>query len=618
MSVERAIRYLKGTIDHGSTYGTDSALRGLENLGTLVLRPGSALQESEEVRFEVVQEVGNTRTEGGHLVLWSSLRKEEQWEMHHRFQKDGVKIKQDEKSSSFQIWSFRVRLELMQERTTFGPLGSVMHEAKRSAKTLKDFTQVVRSLRLYHPLDPRRPSSTHLGPIDFCQRRSLIFPQRRCPDFGSCGLARILPQWPGQLNHHGRFSTPIRGSLGIRGYPNLTNTMAASQEHVYVYPDPTMFVLNALPPQQDSPLNIPTAKVRTLHEGLHTGFQVDLSHQKVGSRSSWTPYSKYSWLFEQLVHLNMNTMKSVSTLISNTHALQTSNCDHIPLRELDAVAVDGKAALGSTDRQLAFSTDRSSIPFMTATTPPFAIDPILLELERLATTPIPVVSASVFRIFEASEPEYRTWYEELAGPDYQRTMCRIVISNIMETFLTANFEIVHVPSATERLAPYEKLIGYETVILDLEAAKPEQRPPLLYLPIQVGIVRHFSIANMTMESVSINSVPVSHRLNPRELTHCSWGDGRLHAATRTCPSVIEYAGVQVWTAICARRSKILYSGPAFESLKALFASMLETVLGPCIYYDRGNFLFLEFRPNDEVNPIKRNQAPFYNPEDEDD
>ena len=32
---------------------------------------------------------------------------------------------------------------------------------------------------------------------------------------------------------------------------------------------------------------------------------------------------------------------------------------------------------------------------------------------------------------------------------------------------------------------------------------------------QVGIVRQFSIANMTMESVSINSVPVSHRLNPR-------------------------------------------------------------------------------------------------------
>ena len=44
--------------------------------------------------FEVVQEVGNTGKEGDHLALWFSLRKEEQWETHHRIQKDGCKIKQ--------------------------------------------------------------------------------------------------------------------------------------------------------------------------------------------------------------------------------------------------------------------------------------------------------------------------------------------------------------------------------------------------------------------------------------------------------------------------------------------------------------------------------------------
>ena len=83
MSVERVVRYLKGTMDHGSTYGTDSALRGLENRGTLVLRPGSAPEKSQEVIFEVVQEVENTRKECGHLRLWSTLGKEEQWEMRH-------------------------------------------------------------------------------------------------------------------------------------------------------------------------------------------------------------------------------------------------------------------------------------------------------------------------------------------------------------------------------------------------------------------------------------------------------------------------------------------------------------------------------------------------------
>ena len=97
MSVERVIRYLNGTMDHGRMYRIDSALRGLENLGTLVLRPGIAPEKSLEVMFEVVQEVGKTRKEGGHLVLWSSRGKEEQWEMHHRIQKDGVKIKQDKK-----------------------------------------------------------------------------------------------------------------------------------------------------------------------------------------------------------------------------------------------------------------------------------------------------------------------------------------------------------------------------------------------------------------------------------------------------------------------------------------------------------------------------------------
>ena len=40
----------------------------------------------------------------------------------------------------------------------------------------------------------------------------------------------------------------------------------------------------------------------------------------------------------------------------------------------------------------------------------------------------------------------------------------------METFVTSNFEIVHIPSVTELLAAREKLIGYRTVVVELGEA----------------------------------------------------------------------------------------------------------------------------------------------------
>ena len=58
-----------------SIWRADSNSVALENLGTLVLRPGSAPEKSQEVIFEVVQEVGNTRKEGDHLALCVSLGK---------------------------------------------------------------------------------------------------------------------------------------------------------------------------------------------------------------------------------------------------------------------------------------------------------------------------------------------------------------------------------------------------------------------------------------------------------------------------------------------------------------------------------------------------------------
>ena len=51
-----------------SIWRADSNGIALENLGTLV-RPGSTPEKSQEVIFDVVQEVGNTGKEGDHLAL---------------------------------------------------------------------------------------------------------------------------------------------------------------------------------------------------------------------------------------------------------------------------------------------------------------------------------------------------------------------------------------------------------------------------------------------------------------------------------------------------------------------------------------------------------------------
>ncbi|KAM0802344.1 hypothetical protein BDR22DRAFT_887581 [Usnea florida] len=80
----------------GNVWRADSNGAALENSGTLVLRPGSAPAKSREVTFDVVQEVENTGREGDRLALWFFLGKEKEWEMYHRFQKDGVRIKQDD------------------------------------------------------------------------------------------------------------------------------------------------------------------------------------------------------------------------------------------------------------------------------------------------------------------------------------------------------------------------------------------------------------------------------------------------------------------------------------------------------------------------------------------
>ena len=80
-----------------SIWNADSNDVAVKRLGTLVLRPGTAPEKSQEVLFEVVQELGNAGKEGDHLTLWFSMGKEEEWEMHRRFQKDGHKIKQEDK-----------------------------------------------------------------------------------------------------------------------------------------------------------------------------------------------------------------------------------------------------------------------------------------------------------------------------------------------------------------------------------------------------------------------------------------------------------------------------------------------------------------------------------------
>ena len=108
----------------------------------------------------------------------------------------------------------------------------------------------------------------------------------------------------------------------------------------------------------------------------------------------------------------------------------------------------------------------------------------------------------------------------------------------METSHTPDFEIVHVPSVTELLAAREKLVGFSTVILELGEAP--------------------------------TGLPGDHSQRP------------------------------VYQSAIGSIREAKSSGSAFEGLKALFASMLETVLGPYAYFDRGNFRSLEFCPGDEV------------------
>ena len=79
-----------------SIWNADSSGVVLEKLGVLVLRPGTASEKSK-VMFEVVQEPRNAGREGDFIALWFSMGKEQRWKMLHQFQKDGEKIRQEDK-----------------------------------------------------------------------------------------------------------------------------------------------------------------------------------------------------------------------------------------------------------------------------------------------------------------------------------------------------------------------------------------------------------------------------------------------------------------------------------------------------------------------------------------
>ena len=153
-----------------------------------------------------------------------------------------------------------------------------------------------------------------------------------------------------------------------------------------------------------------------------------------------------------------------------------------------------------------------------------------------------------------SERYYREWFEVFSGFENHRKYCRVTISNIgfSDWFYQEN-GLIHTVLYQQFLQACKKFIGFQTVILELG-----RRPPF-----------HFIMRSQDSYYQAATG-PVQH---PK------------------------------------------HAGEAFEALKSRLDKELQPFLGSCIYYDRGNFRCLEFRPRDTVNVIPPGQKPFIEPMD---
>lgn len=140
---------------------------------------------------------------------------------------------------------------------------------------------------------------------------------------------------------------------------------------------------------------------------------------------------------------------------------------------------------------------------------------------------------------------YRHWLEMFGGSRIPRGFCRITISNLIFDRFWYATNVSHEAFCQPFLHPCRAFVGFQTVVLELGES------PLPY---------HDSF-------------------------HDSVSQGAYYEAGTGPAEPAEYAGEQ------------------FEAYKRRLAMELEPTLGHCIYYDRGNFRCLEFRPRAEV-PIE--------------
>ena len=154
------------------------------------------------------------------------------------------------------------------------------------------------------------------------------------------------------------------------------------------------------------------------------------------------------------------------------------------------------------------------------------------------------------------DPErfYHEWLEVFSGFENHREYCRVTISNIgFSNWPYQTNSLIHTVLYQKFLQACKKFVGFQTVILELG-----RRPS-----------SHFNMWSRESYYEAATG-PVQH---PK------------------------------------------HAGEAFEALKSRLEKELKPFLGSCIYYDRGHFRCLEFRPRDTVNAIPPGQKPFIEPTD---
>lgn len=188
---------------------------------------------------------------------------------------------------------------------------------------------------------------------------------------------------------------------------------------------------------------------------------------------------------------------------------------------------------------------------------PLSYPPVFSRLQNVEFF-LDLSSRPSTRIGVRADPEkyYREWFGAFTGSAFDRKYCRVTFSNIKfgNIFIRDGFirdNIYHTVVFQQFMRACKRFVGFQIVILELGKAIPLYQTPF---------------------------------------------------PQRPCPQ-----------AATGPAQDPLYAGEELEALKRHLEAELQPTLGPCVYYDRGTFRCLEFRPRDTVNPIEAGQAPFVDP-----